>query len=201
MGADVWVKQALGALGVTGGLALGAAALVLGAAVVAWERKRGVRPPLRARWFGWLLVESLVYAVVLAALVGGAVGALVGFRAEAAMVMLQPAFGLPTKLALSLGAGLYEELVFRVVLVGGLAWGLGRVWGGKTEPVGMAGLGGGETPRRGVSTGDMAAGERRRTRWRRWWGRWCSRGCTTSARLAMRLRWGRFCFAHCLDWL
>ena len=142
VGADVWVKQALGALGVTGGLALGAAALVLGAAVVAWERKRGVRPPLRARWFGWLLVESLVYAVVLAALVGGAVGALVGFRAEAAMVMLQPAFGLPTKLALSLGAGLYEELVFRVVLVGGLAWGLGRVWGGKTEPGGTAALGG-----------------------------------------------------------
>ena len=155
VGADVWVKQALGALGVTGGLALGAAALVLGAAVVAWERKRGVRPPLRARWFGWLLVESLVYAVVLAALVGGAVGALVGFRAEAMMALLQPAFGLGTKLALSLGAGLYEELVFRVVLVGGLAWVLGRVWGGKTEPAGTAAWGGDAPP---IGRGDAPAG-------------------------------------------
>ena len=127
--ADIWIKQALGALGVTGGLALGAAALVLGAAVVWWERRRGVRPPLKAKWFGWLVAESLVYAVVLAALVGGAVGALAGFRAEAAMALLQPAFGLGTRLALSLGAGLYEELVFRVVLVGGLAWGLRKVMG------------------------------------------------------------------------
>ena len=130
VGADVWVKRLLGSLGVTGGLALGMAALALGAAVVVWERRRGIQPPLKARWFGWLVAESLVYAVLLAALVGGAVGALVGFQAEPAMALLQPAFGLGTKLALSLGAGLYEELVFRVVLVGGLAWGLRRVMGG-----------------------------------------------------------------------
>jgi membrane protease YdiL (CAAX protease family) len=35
--------------------------------------------------------------------------------------------GLGRMLALSLGAGLYEELLFRVILVGGLAWLLTRV--------------------------------------------------------------------------
>jgi membrane protease YdiL (CAAX protease family) len=129
--ADVWIKRLLGALGVTGGLALGAAALAIGAAVVAWERRQGVQPPLKAKWFGWLLAESLVYAVGLAALVGSAVGALVGFRAEPLMALLQPAFGLGTKLALSLGAGIYEELVFRVLLVGGLAWGLRKLMPGR----------------------------------------------------------------------
>ena len=140
--ADLWIKRLLAALGVTGGLALGAAALVLGAAVIAWERRRGIRPPLKAKWFGWIVAESLVYAVVLAALVGGAVGALVGFRAEPAMALLQPAFGLGTKLALSLGAGLYEELVFRVLLVGGLAWGLRKVLPGRTAAYAVAAVAG-----------------------------------------------------------
>jgi membrane protease YdiL (CAAX protease family) len=37
------------------------------------------------------------------------------------------ALPLPTQLALSLGAGLYEELVFRVLLVGGMFLGLKRL--------------------------------------------------------------------------
>lgn len=121
VGADVWTKMLLGALGATGWAALGVAVLLIGAGVVWAERHR--RPPLRARYFGWLLVESLFYGIGLAFLVSGVVGVL--------FLMIPVAqFGalpLPTQLVLSLGAGLYEELVFRVLLVGGLALGLRHV--------------------------------------------------------------------------
>src|SRR5690606_37485911 len=83
------------------------------------ERRR--RPPIRARFFGLIVAESLVYAVVLAFVVGGAVGLLVGVWAAPVNALAQVArLPLTLQLALSIGAGLYEELVFRVLLVGGL---------------------------------------------------------------------------------
>lgn len=119
VGADVWLKTLLAALGGTGWAALGAAVLVIGAAVMWAERRR--RPPLVARWFGGIVAESLVYAVVLAFAVSGTVGAIFGAWATPAMLLAQIAeLGLGLQLALSIGAGLYEELVFRVLLVGGL---------------------------------------------------------------------------------
>ena len=173
------MKQALGALGVTGGLALGGAALVLGAAVIAWERRRGIRPPLRARWFGWLVAESLVYAVALAALVGrgGGTSGVLGRGGapcdDGALAAGVRAGGMSS--ALSLGAGLYEELVFRVVLVGGLAWGLRRLWG-RSDSVGN---GGGH-----IGAYAVAAVV----------GALLFSWSTTSARSATCLRSGRFCF-------
>ena len=119
VGADVWLKTLLAALGGTGWMALGAVVLLAGAAVLWAERKR--RPPLRARYFGWIVAESLVYAVVLAFVVGGTVGLLFGVWATPANALAQLArLPLGLQLALSIGAGLYEELVFRVLLVGGL---------------------------------------------------------------------------------
>jgi hypothetical protein len=38
-------------------------------------------------------------------------------------------WSLPTQLMISLGAGIYEELLFRVILVSGLAWVARRVFG------------------------------------------------------------------------
>ena len=129
VGADVWLKTLLALLGGTGWMALGGAVVAVGA-VVFW-RERGRRPPLVARYFGLLVAESLAYAVVLALLVGGAVGALFGVWAVPDLALAQLAeLGVGLQLALSIGAGLYEELVFRVVLVGGLFWlvhRLGRV--------------------------------------------------------------------------
>ena len=122
VGADVWIKQALAALGASGGLALGAVVLLVGGAVLYAEREK--RVPLRARYFGWMVAESAAYAVVLAFVIGGAVAVffagLPGSAAPAAMAVqvAEPGFG--ARLALSIGAGLYEELVFRVLLVGGL---------------------------------------------------------------------------------
>ena len=125
VGADVWLKTLLAALGATGFAALGAAVVAIGGVV--WWRERLRRPPLVGRYFAGIVAEALVYAVVLAAVVGGVVGAVFGAWTlpDAALVQL-PELGLGLQLALSIGAGLYEELVFRVLLVGGLFWVLRR---------------------------------------------------------------------------
>ncbi|NNF58776.1 MAG: CPBP family intramembrane metalloprotease [Rhodothermaceae bacterium] len=119
VGADLWVKRLVGFVGGTGGLAIGLVVLIIGAVIFWAERKQ--RPPLRARYFGLIVAESLLYAVVLAFVVGGIVGLLFGVWATPAMLAQPMArLSLPLQLALSIGAGLYEELVFRVLLVGGL---------------------------------------------------------------------------------
>src|SRR5690554_729386 len=102
VGADVWLKTLLAMLGGTGWLALGLVVLVIGAVVYWAERKR--RSPLRPRFFAYLVGESVLYAVVLAFVVGGTVGLLFGVWA-APVAMLQPVaqLSLPLQLALSIG--------------------------------------------------------------------------------------------------
>ncbi len=130
VGADVWLKSLLAAVGLSGWAALGGVVLVLGALVVWAERRR--RPPLRAGYFGSIIAESLVYAVVLALVVGTAVGLLFnGWVLPPAMMQAANGFSMPLKLALSIGAGLYEELVFRVLLVGGLFLVTRKLWPGR----------------------------------------------------------------------
>ena len=123
VGADVWLKTLLAAVGATGWMALGAVVVLIG--FIVFYRERGRRPALVPRYFALLIAESLVYAVVLAVLVGGVVGALFGGwpvpdAPLAALVRQMAAMPIGLQLALSIGAGLYEELVFRVILVGGL---------------------------------------------------------------------------------
>ena len=126
VGADAWIKNALASLGVQGGLLLSAVVVVIGGVVFWMEREK--RPPIRASYFGWILVESLFYAVVLAYIVSGMVGAIFGAVSLWPVAMAQMStLSLPLQLALSIGAGLYEELVFRVLLVGGLFLGLRQV--------------------------------------------------------------------------
>lgn len=125
VGADVWIKQLLALFGDFGHLALGAAVLAIGFAV--FYAERGARPPLRARYFGLMVAESALYAVVCALLVGGFVGWLLLMAPSGASQQSIGGQGLMASLALSIGAGLYEELVFRVILVGGLFWLLRRV--------------------------------------------------------------------------
>ncbi len=125
VGADVWIKHLLAYLGAAGSLVLSAVVLLIGAGIFLYERKKSI--PLRARYFGWMVAESACYAVVLAFLVSGFVGMLFAFApAELSRALMT---GAPqvrqsfwTQLALSIGAGLYEELVFRVILVGSLFW-------------------------------------------------------------------------------
>ncbi|MEM8600701.1 MAG: CPBP family glutamic-type intramembrane protease [Bacteroidota bacterium] len=116
VGADVWIKQFLASLGATGHLALAGVVLLIGIAVFVWERKK--RLPLRPRYFAGMLLESTVWGVLLATLISGTVGVLFNGALLGLPQAAEP--GTATMLVLSLGAGLYEELVFRVLLVGGL---------------------------------------------------------------------------------
>jgi hypothetical protein len=65
-----------------------------------------------------MLAESAVLALLVGLVVGRATRALLETLALGQM----QEFSLATQLMLSLGAGIYEELLFRVLLVGGLAW-------------------------------------------------------------------------------
>ncbi|OGQ09444.1 MAG: hypothetical protein A2138_06950 [Deltaproteobacteria bacterium RBG_16_71_12] len=84
-------------------------------------RKKGHFEP---RIVPWLLLECTLYALVFGAVVialirGLGLGGLldVGLAADAPSQM-----GLIDKVVMSAGAGLYEEIVFRLVLMGGLFW-------------------------------------------------------------------------------
>ncbi|HEV8265291.1 MAG TPA: CPBP family glutamic-type intramembrane protease [Gemmatimonadales bacterium] len=71
--------------------------------------------------FGMMLAESVALALVFGIVVGGLTAALLGTPPALATRIGAP-LGPGTALMLSLGAGIYEELLFRVVLVGLLAW-------------------------------------------------------------------------------
>ena len=112
VGAGVWLKDLLALTGARGGLIL---ILIAGiAAVAAYFIDRNRNIPVRGRYFLGIIAESTVYAIVVAVLVSSLVAVL--------FALIPPLDGpLWTQLALSIGAGLYEELFFRVLLVGGLA--------------------------------------------------------------------------------
>lgn len=110
--ADVWIKELLSTTGAQGGLLLLLIAGLSGVAAYLVDRNKHI--PLRGRYFTGILLESTVYAVGVAFMVAHLVSAM--------FAAIPPPVGdLWTQLALSVGAGLYEELVFRVLLVGGLA--------------------------------------------------------------------------------
>ena len=113
--ADIWIKRVLSSFGAAGMFGLGIAVLIAGIAVFYWERKKNL--PIRPRFLFMMPLESAVYAIALGWVVGTAIG-IVFAMAPPQMAQIDG----PTQLALSLGAGLYEELVFRVLLVGGLFW-------------------------------------------------------------------------------
>lgn len=121
VGAEVWLKQLFALVGSTGFAAFGAIVLAAGVAVFWYERKKHI--PLRPKYFVWMILESAGYAVLVAVLVSGLVGAILMLAASTgAAPALQEvsSMNLSLKVALSVGAGIYEELLFRVILVGGL---------------------------------------------------------------------------------
>jgi hypothetical protein len=85
---------------------------------------RAARGPLRPRVFAGMLAESAALAVAFGVAVGTVtarlLGALHALAAPAGRGL--PAMDVPTRVMVSLGAGLYEELLFRVLLVSALAW-------------------------------------------------------------------------------
>jgi hypothetical protein len=130
-GADVMLKTLFVALGGSDGVVLfGGLLLGLGAWAV-WRDASRHPGPLRVRILGLMLVESAAYALVFGTVVSTLTVLLLSTPLAA---WTQGTFGelsLRTQLVVSLGAGLYEELLFRVALVSGLV-ALGR-WLGWTR--------------------------------------------------------------------
>jgi hypothetical protein len=87
--------------------------------------------------FGGMLLESVVLSLVFGIVVGTLTAALLGAPPPLALGASQ-ALGRWTLLMLSLGAGIYEELLFRVVLVGLLAWAAKKLLGWRPLPAGIA---------------------------------------------------------------
>ena len=119
-GADVLLRTLFAAgAGPRGSLALMATVILIGAGLVVRDLKRS-RAGLRARVFALMFLEACGIAAVFGTVVGAVTTTLLG--SFSALSIVQPAQAGPaTGLMLSLGAGLYEELFFRVLLVSGLA--------------------------------------------------------------------------------
>ena len=120
-GADVLLQQGFSALlGSHGPLVLGILIIGTGVVLVARDLRRGggVKP----RTFALMLLESVLLALAFGTAVGLVTAVLLG-RIPLMMVgQVVPleSLGWWTRVMLSLGAGLYEELLFRVVLVSAL---------------------------------------------------------------------------------
>lgn len=133
-GADVLLKSLFLTLGGHRGLlAFDLLLLAVGVTLVARDLRRnrgGVQPGI----FLGMAAESVVGGLVFGVVAGTLTALLLGKAAWLAQVTWLAqgagvALDLPTRLVVSLGAGIYEELLFRVVLVGALAWAGRRLLG------------------------------------------------------------------------
>ena len=121
-GADAMLRAAFTAVaGPYGTLIFMAAIILLGVGLVARDLKLS-KAGLRGRVFLGMLAESVALAGLFGIVVGILTAKLMG---SLQALSISPIQRTPwaTRLMLSLGAGLYEELFFRVLLVGGLAAG------------------------------------------------------------------------------
>ena len=120
--------------GARGSLAFFATVVAVFVFFVARDMKKH-KERLRPRTFLLMLGESAVLALLLGIVVGTLTQRLLaGLSALSAQTGdASPLAGMSagTRLMLALGAGLYEELLFRVLLVGGIASGLGFFLGGR----------------------------------------------------------------------
>jgi len=119
-GADVILQSLFTALAGTWGPLLFMLCLIGGGLWLVARDTRAHSSRLRRRVFFGMLAESLLLALAFGIVVGGVTSGVLGLLHTLA---LAPAAGLDwwTRLMVSLGAGIYEELLFRVLLVTALA--------------------------------------------------------------------------------
>jgi membrane protease YdiL (CAAX protease family) len=120
------VTETLVALASDDRLAYVALTLGLGALYVAVLLLLGRRQSLAWENFVWLACEGIVYAVTMRLVASYVVGGLLFAAGAGPLAALAERY---TGLVMSLGAGLYEELVFRVILFGWGLWLLRRLAG------------------------------------------------------------------------
>jgi hypothetical protein len=140
-GADVLLKSLFLSLGGRNGLAVFGAVLIGGGAALVWRdvRKSGRIQPV---YFSLMLGESVLYALIFGAVAATLTGLLLPFSTVGVALVdwsteAVAGLSLPVQLMISLGAGIYEELVFRVLLVSGLTLVATRLfrWRGAKVPV------------------------------------------------------------------
>jgi hypothetical protein len=134
--ADVALKTPFFLLsGARGSLAFFATVIAICVFLVGRDLRR-TRDRPRPRTFALMLGESAVLALLLGVVVGTLtqrlLGVLTALAAQQGAASPLESLGLSTRLMLALGAGLYEELLFRVLLVGGIAAGLAWLLGRRT---------------------------------------------------------------------
>jgi hypothetical protein len=125
-GADVMLKSPfIAAFGSRGPMVfVGILAIVFAVAVWRDVKKHG---RVNSGTFLAMTAESVVLAIVFGIVVGAITAQLLGGMQRLAIA--QQPLGVPATVMVSLGAGLYEELLFRVVLVGALLWGSKKLLG------------------------------------------------------------------------
>lgn len=129
---DVWIKTLFSYIGPNVLSITLIFVALLGVIILYRERER--LSSLKLTYFLTMLIEASVYAFVLALLITSAITALfqmIQTPAIESLTILQ-------QLALSLGAGLYEELFFRVILVSVLLFGFKQLFAKKYLSYGMA---------------------------------------------------------------
>ena len=135
-GADVLLKSLFLALGGRNGLTLFTLLLLGGGAVlVIRDIRRNGWPRVRA--FALMAGESLVYALLLGFVASALTSVLLRGSLVIGMQTPMSTLDLPTRVMISLGAGIYEELLFRVLLVGALALLATRVFRWRPLPAGL----------------------------------------------------------------
>lgn len=117
-GADVLLRSLVGGLFGERGLVLFGAAVAVAMAAWAVRDRRRAGQPLRAGVFLAMTAESVVLALAFGIVVGLATASVLDALPLA--VWLSQEMSWPLQLTVSLGAGFYEELLFRVLLVSGL---------------------------------------------------------------------------------
>ena len=135
-GADVLLKSLFVGLGGRRGLLVfDLLLLAVGLTFVLRDRRRNPGP-LQPRIFGGMLAEAIVGGLVFG-VIAGALTAVILKGVPRLLILQAPALSVPTQLTVALGAGIYEELLFRVLLVGGLAVFARRVLGWRPMPAGV----------------------------------------------------------------
>jgi Type II CAAX prenyl endopeptidase Rce1-like len=135
-GADVLLETVFVALaGRDGPLVFMICLIAFGLWLVARDvRRHGGR--LRVPVFAGMLGEAVVLALGFGTVVGALTSRVVAPVAWLAAGQVER-LGLETRLMLSVGAGIYEELLFRVVLVAALAWGARALLGWRPAAAGV----------------------------------------------------------------
>jgi hypothetical protein len=120
-GADVLLRWLfISSAGQYGSVIFLAVVVLIGVWFVARDLKRNPRA-LRPAVFAGMFAESVIIAIGFGIVIGTLTAKVLG-PVQPAMIGQVESASWTTRLMLSLGAGIYEELFFRVLLVSALAW-------------------------------------------------------------------------------